>query len=206
MDESEPEAARICVQDLVRINRIFGGHAILSQLLQRTGGTNEPFSLLDVGAASGDTAKIVIGSYPRARVVSLDRNAVHLADAPSPKVLADAFRLPFTSRSFDYVFSSLFLHHFTNDQIVELLRDFARIARKAVLISDLERHIVPYLFFPATKWVFRWHPIAVYDGKISIRAALTKPELVSLAQRAGLREVDVAVHRPAFRLSLVARV
>jgi SAM-dependent methyltransferase len=196
MDESEPEAARICVQDLVRINRIFGGHAILSQLLQRTASTNEPFSLLDVGAASGDTAK----------VVSLDRNAVHLADAPSPKVLADAFHLPFASRSFDYVFSSLFLHHFTNDQIVELLQDFACLARKAVLISDLERHIVPYLFFPATKWVFRWHPIAVYDGKISIRAALTKPELVSLAQRAGLREVDVAVHRPAFRLSLVGRV
>lgn len=206
MDESEPEAARVCVENLVHINRIFGGHAILLQLLQRAGCTNEAFSLLDVGAASGDTARIVAGAYPRATVVSLDRNAVHLAAAPDPKILADAFHLPFAARNFDYVFSSLFLHHFTNEQIVGLLRDFARIARKAVLISDLERHIFPYFFFPATRWVFRWHPIAVYDGKISIRAAFKQAELLSLAQRAGLREIDAAVHRPAFRLSLVGRV
>lgn len=206
MDEAEPEAARVCVANLVRINRVFGGHAILLQLLQRAGCAKRTFSLLDVGAASGDTAKIVAASHPSATVVSLDRNSVHLSEAPAPKLLADAFHLPFSSRSFDYVFSSLFLHHFTNDRIVELLRDFARVARKAVLISDLERHIVPYFFFPATQWIFGWHPIAVYDGKISIRAALKQPELLSLARRAGLREIDATVHRPAFRLSLVGRV
>jgi hypothetical protein len=206
MDESEPEAARLCVENIAHVNRIFGGHAILRQLLRRAGCHHAPFSLLDVGSASGDTAKVVTGCYPDGTVVSLDRNAVHIAGAPAPKVLADAFRLPFPPRSFDYVFSSLFLHHFTNEQIVGLLRDFARVARKAVLISDLERHVVPYLFFPATKWIFGWHPIAVYDGKISIRAALRGPELISLARCAGLCELDAAVHRPAFRISLVGRV
>jgi ubiquinone/menaquinone biosynthesis C-methylase UbiE len=206
MDESEEDTAQVCVGNLVRINRIFGGHAVLRQLLQRAGCRNEGFSFLDVGAASGDTAKVVAESYSSATVISLDRNAVHLRGAPTPKVLADAFQLPFASRSFDYVFSSLFLHHFTNQQIIELLRNFARIARKAVLISDLERHVVPYIFFPVTRWIFGWHPIAVYDGKVSIRAALKRSELVSLAKHAGLREIDAAVHRPAFRLSLVGRV
>jgi hypothetical protein len=89
---------------------------------------------------------------------------------------------------------------------VLLLRRFARIARKGVLVSDLERHLVPYLFLPATRWLFGWHWIAVHDGKLSVRASLTARELGSLAGRAGLRNVDVVAHRPAFRLSLVGRV
>jgi SAM-dependent methyltransferase len=206
MDEADPGAARICLANLVRINRTFGGHAVLRKLLARVSCTSESFSFLDVGAASGDSAQIIQEAFPRSRVVSLDQNAVHLESAPRPKVLADAFHLPFASRSFDYVFSSLFLHHFENEQIVLLLRRFAEIARKGVLISDLERHIVPYLFLPTTRWLFKWHWIAVHDGKLSVRAALNAAELATLACRAGLRNVDVVAHRPAFRLSLVGAV
>lgn len=206
MDEAEPGVARGCLNSLVRINRRLGGHAVVLKLLARAGCAREPFSLLDVGAASGDIAHVVQAAFPGSRVVSLDQNAVNLESAPRPKVLADAFRLPFAARSFDYVFSSLFLHHFEDEQIVSLLRHFSGIARKGVLISDLERHMVPYLFLPATRWLFGWHWMAVHDGKISVRAALTAAELTSLANRAGLKNVDVVAHRPAFRLSLAGKV
>ncbi len=206
MDEADPTVARMCLGDLVRINRNFGGHATVLKLLARAGCAGESFSFLDVGAASGDVARVVKAAFPSSWIVSLDQNAVNLELAPRQKVLADAFRLPFASRSFDYVFSSLFLHHFDNEQIVFLLRHFAEIARKGVLISDLERHIVPYLFLPATRWLFGWHWMAVRDGMVSVRAALTAAELASLANRAGLRNVDVVAHRPAFRLSLAGSV
>lgn len=206
MDEADPAVARVCLGDLVRINRNFGGHAIVLKLLARAGCIGESFSFLDVGAASGDLARVIKAAFPASSIVCLDQNAVNLESAPSPKILADAFRLPFAPRSFDYVFSSLFLHHFDDEQIVYLLRHFAEIAGKGVLISDLERHIVPYVFLPATRWLFGWHRMAVHDGKISVRAALTAAELASLAKRAGLRFVDVVAHRPAFRLSLLGRV
>lgn len=204
LDHCEPDVARPNLADLVRINRRFGGHSTIRYLLRQVASPEDSFSLLDVAAASGDTAEVIKQSYPRAAVTSLDMNAVNLERAPFPKLLADAFALPFGSGSFDFVMSSLFLHHFTDEKIVELLRGFFSVAKRAVLIADLERRLLPYLFLKLSKPILGWNYITVHDGLRSVRAALRAGELQNLAKQAGLQDVRVAVHRPAFRLSLVS--
>lgn len=204
LDESTPEAARPSLADLVRLNQHFGGHALIRKLLAQLATPDAAFTLLDVGAASGDSAKYIRSLYPRATVVSLDRNPVNASLAPHPKVLADAFHLPFRPRSFDFVFSSLFLHHFTDEQIVDLLREFSGLAKRAVLVSDLERHLIPYWFLPATAPIFHWNWITQHDGRISVRAAFTPQELEHLAKRAGISKAKATAHRPAFRIGMIA--
>ena len=171
LDDASPELARDNLRDLVRINRYLGGHAILRRIMADFARPQDCFSMLDVGAASGDMGAVLLRSYPRATVTSLDRKCVHLENAAHPKLAADAFLLPFAARSFDFVFSSLFLHHFTDDQVVELFRNFHTVARRAVLAIDLERGPLAYRFIPATKWLFGWHDISLYDGPVSVRAA-----------------------------------
>ena len=204
LDHAPPEEARPSLFDLTRINKNFGGHSVILKTLDRVVRPADDFSLLDVGAASGDTARLLRAVYPRSRVVSFDYNWTNLAAAPQPKVIGDAFQLPFPAHSFDYVMSSLFLHHFEDARVVELLHSFYAVARKALLICDLERNIVPYIFLPATKLLFGWHFLTVHDGKISVRAAFKKTELQELANRAGIRECEVSAHRPAFRVALIA--
>ena len=97
------------------------------------------FRCLDMGAASGDMGAALRRSFPRATVTSLDRKPDHLEHAALPKLVGDAFRLPFAEGSFDFVFSSFFLHHFSDEEIVRLLASFGGIARRAVLAIDLER-------------------------------------------------------------------
>ena len=206
MDHASPEDALQCLKDLARINRYFGGYGTLRKIAGEVVRPDESFSVLDVGAGSGDVGAALRRSYPRATVVSLDRQRVHLGPAAHPKLVADAFRLPFAPASFDFVFSSLFLHHFSDDQVVELLESFRRVARRAVLAIDLERGPLAFRFLPATRWLFKWHQISVHDGKISVQAAFKREELLALAARAGLRQARVAVHRPWARLSLVAPV
>jgi hypothetical protein len=98
----------------------------------------------------------------------------------------------------------LFLHHFRDDQIVELLRAFGAIGRRGIMIVDLNRRWLPYWFVPATRWLLRWDGITAHDAPVSVAAAFRPAELEALARRAGLKDVDVRSHGLSFRLTLFA--
>jgi hypothetical protein len=205
LDEAEPGQARDSLADLIRLNRDWGGYSSLAALLREVR-PDKTFSMLDVGAASGDMGRRALRLYPGSRVTSLDYVAHHLDGASGPRVVADAFRLPFARRSFDYVFSSLFLHHFTNEQIVALFIDFQEVARRAVLAVDLERAAIPYHFVPATRRVLGWDRITAHDAPISVAAGFRPGELRHLALAAGLRDPVVRSHGIAYRVTLRAAV
>lgn len=206
LDHAGVEEARENLRDLIWVNRFFGGYGILRTIMAELVRPDDRFSMLDVGAASGDMGAALRRSYPRAEVTSLDYRPVHLALAPHPKVVADAFRLPFAPASFDFVFSSLFLHHFSDDQVSELFRNFRAIARRGVLAIDLERGPIAFHFMPATRWLFGWHDLSMHDGPASVQAAFKPEELLAVAKKAGLTKARVSTHRPWARLSLIAPV
>lgn len=205
LDALPPEQARASLSDLVRINRDWGGYSTLRRLLRESVPHRQPFSVLDVGAASGDMGACIRRCYPLAQVTSLDYVESHLARAAGPRVVADAFRLPFRAGSFDFVFCSLFLHHFQNEEVVGLLREFGVVARRAVLAIDLERHPIPYYFIAWSRPLLGWDPVTVHDGAISVEAAFRAKELLGLALQAGLPKPQVRVYRPAFRIALAAQ-
>ena len=85
-----------------------------------------------------------------------------------------------------------------------MLQEFARVARRAVLVIDLERNPIAYYFLPWTRWMFGWDPVTVNDGAISVEAAFRPRELEALARRAGLENPRARAYRPAFRIGLRA--
>jgi ubiquinone/menaquinone biosynthesis C-methylase UbiE len=206
LDELGPEEAAASVADLVRINRYLGGHEATRRIFGEVAQAGDEFSVLDVGAASGDMGAIIRAAFPRARVTALDYKLSHLANAPQPRIAADAFAPPLRDGSFDFTFCSLFLHHFTNDRIVQLLKSFKRLARRQVIINDLERNPLAYYFLPATRRLFGWDPITVHDGTRSVEAGFHADELKELAEAAGLRNIKIRRHRPAFRITLAGEV
>lgn len=203
LDWLAPDQARANLRDLTRLNRWFGGHHTVRSLLRPIVDLERSFSLLDIGAASGDLARCLSNAFPRSQTLCLDRVPFHLDGAPSPRLVADAFRLPIVPKSFDFVLCSLFLHHFKDEQIVELLREFGAVARRHVLIIDLQRHPLPYHFLGITRPVFGWDPVTLHDGKRSVEAGFHLEELKSLARAAGFRRIEARSHHPWFRLSLV---
>ena len=206
LDDAPDEEAQQNLRELTRINRWFGGHRVLRSSLRQLYRPDTSFTMLDVGAATGDVARTVKKAFPQAQVTCLDWQTRNLRYAPHPKVAGDALALPFKDDTFDVVHCALFLHHFTDEQVVELLTKMKRCARQAVVLQDLERHPLAYYFLPATAWLLRWSSLVLHDGPISVEAAFHAEELEGLARRAGLAQGQVERHRPWFRLSLVAKV
>jgi len=199
---ADSAAARANLRDLDRINRWLGGYRVARRLIRLATRDLDRFTLLDVGAADGALSRAIAVRFRGARVTALDRAQAHLVAGSGTRVAADAFSLPFRPGSFDVVFCSLFLHHFDTPRIVELLRAFGGIARRAVIAIDLERRWLAHRFVPATGWLFGWTPVTLHDAPVSVQAGFRLPELERLAREAGFPFARVRRHPPWFRLSM----
>ena len=213
-DRGSPEEIQSSLDDLWRINRWLGGVTsslrLLDHFFSRTG--SHPVRILDVGSGDARLAARLKAELLRRKIpvefVVLDRRFSHLAGARSsrpagvgmPPVVADVFALPFAERSFDVVICNLFLHHFSGDHERHLLISLASVAREAVLINDLERHLLPYLFIRVAI-PFARSRITRNDGPASVRQSYTREELAALAGGAGCRSFEVE-RIPPFRLGL----
>src|SRR5260221_6452347 len=173
--------------DLDRINRWLGGNRVLASRLRPFLAECPAATVLDVGSANGATVRWLQRRFPRARFLALDRSPRMLSGATSPAVAADVFAWPVADGSVDLVMCSLFLHHFSDEQVGEILRTFQRTARLGVLVVDLERHWLARAFLPVTRWLFGWHEVTLHDGPVSVDAALTAAELRRLLPRVQVR-------------------
>jgi len=86
----------------------------------------------------------------------------------------------------DFVVSSQFAHHLTDDQVVAFLLWLERNSRRGWFIADLHRHALPYYGFRLLCRAAGWHRIVRLDGTVSIARGFRTPEWRALLARAGL--------------------
>ena len=206
-----------CLIELRRVNRWLGdAWALQRTLLAEIERAGLPeFSALDVGAGSGEllraAARWAREKGKRARLVGLEYNArsaraiceESLEFSEIKALQGDAFALPFADDAFDYVFSSLFTHHFRDEQLVKILQEMARVVRRGVFVIDLHRHPVAYAFYTTIGRLFLRNRLIREDGALSILRSFTPGELRELAEKAGLANVKVQRKFP-YRLVLQA--
>ncbi len=203
LDGTSDVMAAGSLRDLRSINRWLGGHLVTRWAFRQIRHPQGRITVLDVGAASGDNGREIRAVWPRATVISLDLLRRNLEGASAPRLVADAFQLPLAERSVDFVFCSLFLHHFTDEAVVRLLEGFRHVARYGVVVNDLERHWFAHKSTPVFGWLFGWNAVTLHDAPVSVQAGFTAKELRALAERAGISSARVRGHLPWFRLSMV---
>lgn len=218
LDAPAPDRATLGrnLRDIRLINRGLGWTAALvRELAAVTGrlGARE-LTLLDVATGSADIPRAIVAWARRRRLrvalfagdISRDVLAGARAqvagrgDAAIALLCFDGTRAPFADRSIDVVTCSLALHHFGPDDAALLLRELGRVARRALIVSDLERCWPGYLGARLLALLFRNH-MTRHDAPVSVLRAYTAPELRDLAERAGLAGARVARRFP-FRLVL----
>jgi SAM-dependent methyltransferase len=196
LDEGVPddEALR-SLADIRFVNRWLGNRGRLAGVVRPYLQASDRPRLLDVGCGSADIPAHLLRTAPPATVaVGVDIKLLHLRAAPREvrAVRADVRALPFPPRTFDVVLASLFLHHFDAPEVAEVLRDLFALARRALVINDLRRARVPYVFGKAAFPLLFRSPVSVDDGLLSIRRAFTADELAAAFAEA---QVPVRIHR-----------
>jgi ubiquinone/menaquinone biosynthesis C-methylase UbiE len=212
-----PEEYEGCIAELQLVNRWLGDtRALRRSLLKEIESARlSRFSVLDVGAGSGELLRVTAGwarrRHKSGELVGLElnaRSAVAILEESRvfPEITAvrsDALRLPFADDAFDYAMCSLFTHHFKDDQVITILHELARVARRRVFVIDLHRHPIAYYFYTTVGHLFLHTRLLREDGALSILRSFKPDELWRLAQRAQLEDVTVKRAFP-YRLVLAA--
>lgn len=206
----DPRLVERSLRDVALANRLFGGaRAVLLELapvfatLAARGGEA---TLLDVGTGLGDipaAARAAAGRRSLSlRTIGLDA-AEELARASRPRtglsVCGSALDLPFPARSVDVVTCSQVLHHFPDDEARRVIAEMHRVARVAVVISDLRRGWAPAAGIWLASFPLGFHPVSRHDGVVSVMRGFTGGEL-----REHVRAATGATPRVAHHL--IARV
>jgi len=206
-----------CIGELQFVNRWMGdAHSLKATLLREVEAQRlTDFSILDLGAGSGELLRVAATwarqTHRRLRAVGLELNermaesileeSEHFAEISS--VRGDALKLPFADAEFDYVICSLFTHHLLDEQVVQVLGEMSRVAKRRIFVIDLHRHPVAYLLYTTLGKIVLHNRLLRHDGALSILRSFKSDELLELAQRAGLRDVWIERHFP-YRLVLSA--
>jgi ubiquinone/menaquinone biosynthesis C-methylase UbiE len=94
--------------------------------------------LLDLGCGTGTLTKMIAESDPELHVVGFDADPATLKQAQKKLsslggrvTLQQGFaqQIPFSADSFDIVVSSLFFHHLTREQKIEVLNEMFRVLK-----------------------------------------------------------------------------
>ena len=94
------------------------------------------------------------------------------------------------------------IHHLTDSLAIELIREMRRVARRKLIVIDLERSVFSYVMFKLLGTLFLQR-FTRDDGSQSIKRAFKLDELRRLLQASGL--CDLKVERSAIgRLVLTA--
>ncbi len=170
------------------INRYLGDVRALRRTLFREIEDCElrSFSILDVACGSGEllrqTAAFAHATGREIRLTGIDLHERSFTEraVDISFVRGDAFQLPFADDSFDFAISSLFFHHLANESIPLALAEMSRVARRGVIVIDLERSRIAYHLYKLFCFVFRISPLVTQDGSLSVRKGFRKDEMARM--------------------------
>jgi len=187
----DAETRRRSLRDVSRSNRLLGGLRAALLELRPALTTDAPITLLDVGTGLADIPSrartLAHRGGARVTIIGMDAATPLLTAARGrldQAVCGDALALPFRDASVDVVMCSQILHHFETADAERLVREVDRVARRAVIVSDLRRSWVAAGGFWFVSFPLRFHPVTRHDGVVSVLRGFTRGELSDIVRNA----------------------
>lgn len=202
-DDIPFEDIRRNMQELDTINTLLGGHAITINGVKKllNGQSENNVVICEIGCGGGDNLR-AIDKWLRkknitASYMGIDINPHCIEHAKATAGLAhaqwiitDYKDVKFETRP-HIIFSSLFCHHFTDDELVSMFRWMHGNSMLGFFVNDLHRHPLAYHSIKLLTAAFSRSYLVKNDAPLSVLRGFSKKELIRLMQQAGLLNYSI---------------
>jgi Methyltransferase domain len=177
--------------DLQRINRLMQNHRLMARALEKCVHDFTPKRIVEIGAGDGNfllsVAQNLSPRWPNvtATLLDLQKNVTPqmLVDFATlgwrtEIIVADVFDWLKTSDASEVIIANLFLHHFEDARLAEMLR---LISQHAKVFVAIEPHRAPWpLVCSRLLWAIGCNDVTRHDAVVSVRAGFCGSELSAL--------------------------
>jgi 2-polyprenyl-3-methyl-5-hydroxy-6-metoxy-1,4-benzoquinol methylase len=195
------------MEELKTINTFLGGHSITRKGIDfflKITPADRQLVIAEIGSGGGDNL-VAIDKYLRKRKrtfsligVDIKPGCIHYAEQHAAKnitwLCCDYQQTKWPAGKPDVIFSSLFCHHFTDEQMVEQLKWLKENSTTGFFINDLHRHPVAYYSIKLLTRCFSRSYLVKNDGPLSVMRAFRKEDWVKLLAVAGIRHYSISWH------------
>lgn len=194
----------ICLHELNTINTYLGGHAItLRGVRALLPFPPRPITIAEIGCGGGDNLKAIYRWSRQQdwdiRFIGIDLNEACISFAQqncremakTQFICADYRTLVFNGQKPDIIFSSLFCHHFSNEQLVEMLQWQKQQTKLGFFINDLQRHPIAFYSIRLLTRLFSHSYLVKNDAPVSVLRGFRANEWRLLLQQAGIVQYKI---------------
>ena len=190
------------LKELDFINTHLGGHSITIDGFKQLSGKGKTISVCEIGCGGGDNLnainKFCIKNKIKTKFTGIDINKDCIAFAEDKSkilnvkfIISDYRNVNFGNEKPDIIFSSLFCHHFTNDELVEMICWMKNNSIIGFFINDLHRHPVAYHFIKIAAKLFSKSYLVKNDAPLSVLRGFRKKELKEILNKAGIKNFSI---------------
>jgi 2-polyprenyl-3-methyl-5-hydroxy-6-metoxy-1,4-benzoquinol methylase len=205
------------LRELNTINRLLGGYQLSIKALDKLlNGKKLPETLriADVGCGRGDMllmlAKHLERRGIRAELIGIDANPhiieaakAHCAGMPQIRLeCLNVFDDRISQLKVDIFCNTLFMHHFSDPQVIRLCRVFATHAGIGFFINDLHRHPLAYHSISWLTALFSKSKMVKHDARLSVLRSFRREDWLLFAKHIPLAGLQVSWHW-AFRWMVI---
>jgi 2-polyprenyl-3-methyl-5-hydroxy-6-metoxy-1,4-benzoquinol methylase len=187
------------MDELDVINKRLGGHRVTIKGLEAFAlplPGNEPLEIVEIGCGGGDNLRVIKQWCAAARQpvqltgVDINEDCIRYASSRSENAgiqfIHSDYRTAIRERKPHIIFSSLFCHHFTDPEIVSMLKWMHHNSKAGFFINDLHRHLLPLFSINILTKIFSKSRLVKHDAPLSVKRGFTRKELTVLMREAGL--------------------
>lgn len=201
------------LRELDAINRLLGGNQISISAFKKMVDERNVISFADLGCGGGDImvemAKWARKSGIEASFIGIDANK-NIVDYAKKNVsqyqeisfkALNVFGAELKELKVDIIHCCLFTHHFSEDELVGLFKQFKEQSTVGVIINDLHRHPLAWWSIKLLTSVFSKSVMVRNDACISVARGFKRQELIQILQKAGIEQFQLT-WKWAFRWKL----